>query len=48
MHPAPLFQQNGTSYTVQGWNAIRGYDLSSGLGTVNASVLVRKLAAVAR
>jgi subtilase family serine protease len=42
------FQQNGTSYTVQGWNAVHGYDLSSGLGTVNASVFVRKLAAMAR
>lgn len=42
------FQQNGKSYTVQGWNAVSGYDLSSGLGTVNASVFVRKLAAMAK
>ncbi len=42
------FHQNGKSYTVRGWNAVRGYDLSSGLGTVNASVFVRKLAAMAK
>jgi subtilase family serine protease len=42
------FQQNGTTYTVQGWAAVPGYDLSSGLGTVRASVFVRKLAAMAR
>jgi len=42
------FQQDGKAHTVQGWNAVRGYDLSSGLGTVNASEFVRKLAAMAR
>lgn len=42
------FQQNGKTYTVRGWDAVRGYDLSSGLGTVNASVFVRKLAAMAK
>lgn len=41
------FQQNGKTYTVHGWNAVPGYDLSSGLGTVNASLFVRKLAALA-
>jgi len=40
------FQQNGKTYTVHGWDAVRGYDLASGLGTVNASVFVRKLAAM--
>ncbi len=42
------FRQSGKSYTVQGWNAVHGYDLSSGLGTINASVFVRKLAAMAK
>jgi subtilase family serine protease len=40
------FQQNGKTYTVHGWNAVHGYDLASGLGTVNASVFVHKLAAM--
>jgi subtilase family serine protease len=42
------FQQNGKNYTVRGWDAVRGYDLSSGLGTINASVFVPKLAAMAK
>jgi subtilase family serine protease len=42
------FRQNGKSYTVHGWNAVPGYDLASGLGTVNASVFVRRLAAMAK
>ncbi|HEX9515345.1 MAG TPA: S53 family peptidase [Streptosporangiaceae bacterium] len=42
------FQQNGTTYTVRGWVAVPGYDLSSGLGTINASVFVPSLAAIAR
>ncbi|MGI9006399.1 MAG: S53 family peptidase, partial [Streptosporangiaceae bacterium] len=42
------FRQHGTSYTVRGWKAGPGYDLASGLGTVNASVFVRKLAALAK
>ena len=42
------FRQNGKSYTVRGWRAIRGYDLASGLGTVNAGIFVRKLAALAK
>jgi subtilase family serine protease len=41
------FQQNGRTYTVRGWNAARGYDLSSGLGTVDAAVFVPRLAALA-
>jgi subtilase family serine protease len=40
-------QQNGT-YTVHGWNAVPGYDLASGLGTINASVFVPMLAALAK
>ena len=42
------FHQNGTTYTVRGWVAVPGYDLSSGLGTINASVFVPRLAALAR
>jgi subtilase family serine protease len=42
------FRQNGKSYTVRGWKAVPGYDLASGLGTVNASMFVRRLAALAR
>jgi kumamolisin len=42
------FRQHGKSYTVHGWQAVPGYDLASGLGTVDASVFVRRLAAMAR
>ncbi len=42
------FQQGGKAYTVRGWDAAAGYDLASGLGTVNADVFVRRLAALAR
>ncbi len=41
------FHQNGKSYTVHGWDAVAGYDLASGLGTVNADVFVHRLAALA-
>ena len=41
------FSQNGKTYTVHGWDAVAGYDLASGLGTVNADVFVRMLAALA-
>ena len=41
------FFQNGRNHTVRGWAAVPGYDLSSGLGTINASVFVRRLAAIA-
>ena len=41
------FTQNGTSYTVQGFNARRGYDLASGVGTVNAALFVPELARAA-
>ncbi len=42
------FQQNGKTYTVHGWNAVPGYDLATGLGTINASVFVPRLAALAK
>jgi subtilase family serine protease len=42
------FSQGGKSYTVKGYTAVEGYDLSSGLGTVNGAKLVAALAAKAR
>ena len=41
------FTQNGTLYTVQGYSARPGYDLASGVGTVNAALFVPELARAA-
>ena len=41
------FIQNNISYTVQGYNAGPGYDLASGVGTVNAALFVPELAQAA-
>jgi subtilase family serine protease len=41
------FTQNGHSYTVQGASAKPGYDLASGVGTVNAAFFVPELAYLA-
>ena len=41
------FTQNGTLYTVQGYSAGPGYDLASGVGTVNAARFVPELARAA-
>ena len=41
------FRQGGTLHTVPGYAAGPGYDLASGVGTVNAPYLVRELAAPA-
>jgi subtilase family serine protease len=41
------FTQNNTTYTVRGYSAGRGYDLVSGVGTVNAALFVRELAQAA-
>ena len=38
------FEQDGATYTVPGYSAKRGYDLASGLGTVNAAWLTYELA----
>jgi subtilase family serine protease len=38
------FTQNGHTYTVPGFDAVPGYDMASGLGTVNAAKLVSALA----
>ncbi len=41
------FTQNGTFDTVPGFSALRGYDLASGVGTVNAALFVPELARAA-
>jgi subtilase family serine protease len=41
------FAQNGKTVTVPGWPAVKGYDLASGLGTIDARWFVRELAALA-
>ena len=38
------FTQGGKSHTVKGYTAVKGYDLASGLGTVNGAMLVAALA----
>jgi subtilase family serine protease len=42
------FRQGGKLHTVQGFLARPGYDLASGVGTVNAPEFVRELAAASR
>ena len=39
---------SGPIVTVRGYNARRGYDLVTGVGTPNAALLVRELVALAR
>jgi hypothetical protein len=41
------FRQGGKLHTVHGFRARPGYDLASGVGTVNAPDFVRELAAAA-
>ena len=41
------FTQGGKLHTVPGFGAVRGYDLASGVGTVNAASFVFELAALA-
>jgi subtilase family serine protease len=41
------FTQNNTTYTVNGYSAGPGYDLASGVGTVNAALFVPELAKAA-
>ncbi len=41
-------QQNGKTYTVKGWDAGPGYDLASGVGTIDAKSFVTELAAFAK
>jgi hypothetical protein len=37
------YRQGGTIHTGQGWEAVEGYDMASGLGTVDAAKLVPEL-----
>jgi subtilase family serine protease len=37
------FPQNGATRTVHGWSAVSGYDLSTGVGTVNAALFIPEL-----
>ena len=37
------FNQNGRNFTVPGFNAVPGYDMASGLGTVDGAQLVAAL-----
>jgi len=39
----PFTNSDGNTYTVSGYNAGPGYDLASGLGTVDAARIVRAL-----
>ncbi|MGD0685459.1 MAG: S53 family peptidase [Streptosporangiaceae bacterium] len=40
-----VFPQDGRNRTVPGWTAAKGYDLASGVGTVNAALFVPELVA---
>jgi subtilase family serine protease len=42
------YEQDGLTHTVPGWSAEHGYDLASGLGTVDAAKLVDELVAASR
>ena len=42
------FTQDGAQHTVTGYDAGRGYDLASGVGTVDAALLVPELALLSR
>ena len=39
------FPQGGSEHTVRGWDAVNGYDLSSGVGTIDAAQFVPELVA---
>jgi len=41
------FRQGGGLHTVRGFRAVAGYDLASGVGTVNAPLFVPELATAA-
>jgi hypothetical protein len=40
------FPQGASNHTVRGWSAVSGYDLSSGVGTVNALFIPELVKAV--
>jgi hypothetical protein len=37
------FPQGGSTHTVRGFAAVDGYDLSSGVGTINAALFIPEL-----
>jgi hypothetical protein len=39
------FPQNGSVHTVLGWDAVKGYDLASGVGTIDAAQFLPELVA---
>ena len=39
------FPQGGGVHTVRGWDAVNGYDLASGVGTIDAAQFVPELVA---
>ena len=39
------FPQGGSEHTVRGWDAVNGYDLASGVGTIDAAQFVPELVA---
>jgi subtilase family serine protease len=39
------FPQGGSEHTVRGWDAVNGYDLSSGIGTIDGAQFVPELVA---
>jgi subtilase family serine protease len=41
------FPQGGSEHTVRGWDAVNGYDLASGVGTIDAAQFVPELVAAA-
>ena len=41
------FPQGSTTHTVRGWDAVKGYDLSSGVGTIDGAKFVPELVAAA-
>ena len=41
------FEQGGATVTVPGYEAVPGYDMASGLGTVDARLLVAALRHIA-
>jgi hypothetical protein len=44
----PFTNSDGNTYTVVGYNAMHGYDLASGLGTIDAARFVPALAEKAK
>jgi hypothetical protein len=39
------FSQGGREHTVRGWDAVKGYDLATGVGTVDGALFVPELVA---